>query len=67
MWNNSTGAIEHVIFYGSTNTNANTQKVGSIVNPLNSGVLYYQHNDDFIYFNTDHAGTVAGAHYYLFR
>ena len=67
VWNNSTGAVEHIIFYGSTNTTANTQKIGSIVNPTNSGVLYYQHDDDFIYFNTDHAGTVAGAHYYLFR
>ena len=64
VWNNSTQQIEFLVRYGqegSVDTGA------SSLNDSNTATLIYRHNPDYIYINTDHQGTIAGSHYYLYR
>jgi hypothetical protein len=63
--NKNTGSIVgNTIFYGkpgAVNTAANA------LNDSNTRTVVYRHQPGYVYFNTDHEGTIAGSHYYLYR
>jgi hypothetical protein len=63
--NKSTGSIiGNTIFYGrssAVNTAANS------INDSATRTVVYRHQPGYVYFNTDHSGTIAGSHYYLYR
>lgn len=60
----ATGTIKHVIRYGQFST----VSIGSgAINDPASRTVIFRHTQGDVYFNTDHQGTIAGSHYYLFR
>ena len=60
----STGTVKYVVCYGQFGT-VNTGS-GAINDPA-ARTLIFRHIPGYVYFNTDHGGTIAGSHYYLFR
>ena len=64
VWNNSTQQIEFLVKYGQEGS---VDTGTSSLNDSNTGTLIYRHRPEYIYINTDHQGTIAGSHYYLYR
>ncbi len=63
--NKNTGSIVgNPIFYGKPGT-VNT--AAGAINDSNTRTVVYRHQPGYVYFNTDHLGTIAGSHYYLYR
>ena len=60
----STGNIKYKIMYGSFSS-VNTGS--GAINDSSSRTVIFRHTVGDVYFNTDHAGTISGSHYYLFR
>jgi hypothetical protein len=56
--------VKTVIGYGQFGT-VNTAT--SALNDANSRTVIFRHQTNYVYFNTDHAGTIAGSHYILYR
>jgi hypothetical protein len=64
--NKNTGSIVgNPIFYGRPGTPVNV--AANALNDLNARTVVYRHQPGYVYFNTDHEGTIAGSHYYLYR
>lgn len=60
----ATGTIKYVIRYGQFSTVSTGS--GALNDPASRTVIF-RHTAGDVYFNTDHGGTIAGSHYYLFR
>lgn len=60
----STGSIKYVIRYGQY---AGVNTSSGAINDSASRTVVFRHTPGDVYFNTDHQGTIAGSHYYLFR
>ncbi len=63
-WNNNNGSVKWQARYGrpsSFSTGGNT------VNENYTRTIIAEHTDGFVYINSDHGGTVAGAFYYMYR
>ena len=56
--------VKTVIGYGNFGT-VNTAT--GALNDANSRTVIFRHQTNYVYFNTDHAGTIAGSHYILYR
>jgi len=63
-WDNNTGSVKWQARYGNY-TSVDTG--GGTLNPNGGRVIVAEHQDGYVYFNSDHAGTVSGAWYYLYR
>jgi hypothetical protein len=60
----STGVINYKIMYGNF---AGVGTGSGAINDPGSRTVIFRHTAGNVYFNTDHQGTIAGSHYYLFR
>lgn len=60
----ATGTIKHVIRYAQF---SGVSTSSGAINDSGSRTVIFRHTAGDVYFNTDHAGTIAGSHYYLFR
>ena len=65
IWNNATGSIVHTYNYG--NMGGNNATGSGTINDSNSKTYVGTHNPDYVYIISDHGGTVAGSHYFLYR
>ena len=63
-WDNNAGSVKWQVRYGRPGG------FGVGGNDINQNDTYYviaEHTDGYVYFNSDHGGTVAGAFYYMYR
>ena len=63
-WDNNTGQVKWQARYGNF---ASVDTGGGTLNPNGGRVIVAEHQDGYVYFNSDHAGTVSGSWYYLYR
>lgn len=56
--------VKRQIWYGQ-NGAVNTS-AGALNDP-NTRTVVFRHQPNYVYFNTDHGGTISGSHYYLYR
>lgn len=63
-WNNNTGAVQWQARYGKPSS---FSRGGNVVNENYTYCVVAEHVDGYVYFNSDHSGTVAGAFYYMYR
>lgn len=64
VWNNATGQVEFIIKYGQDGA---VDTGTSSLNDSGTATLICRHDPNYVYINSDHAGTIAGSHYYLYR
>ena len=64
VWDNSTGTIVRQVSFGRLGPG--DQSSGSL-NDSHTRVYLATHNPDYVYILSDHAGTVCGSHYFLYR
>ena len=62
-WDDNSGQMVWTIQYGRFAT----VDAGNSLGDSASRSIIATHQDGFVYFNIDHAGTIAGSHYYLYR
>jgi len=64
VWDNNIGDVHLGVKYAQHNSSA--LGTTDAINDVSSGVLVIAHKPEFIYINSDHQGTIAGSHYYLY-
>ena len=64
IWNNATGSIVHTYNFGNSGGSAID---GGAINDTGSRTYVGTHDPDYVYIMSDHAGTVFGSHYILYR
>lgn len=62
-WDDNSGAIVWTLQYG----NFGSVSTGNTLGDSNSRSVVATHKDGFVYFHSDHDGTIAGSHYYMYR
>ena len=63
-WDNNNGSVKWQARYGKPSS---FSRGGNVVNENYTRTIIAEHTDGFVYINSDHGGTVAGAFYYMYR
>ncbi len=64
IWDKVAQNVPYIIYYGKF---AAVETVSWATNDDGTRTVTWDHNPNYVYFNTDHMGTISGSHYYLYR